>query len=131
MKGQLIEAEMTEMGYSNGLETAVGSLDGSFSGGQKQRLALARALVRKPKVLILDEATSAVDTQSEALIQEALEKASSGRTTILIAHRLSTVRNADMIYVLDQGRIAESGSHADLIELKGKYHRLFTAPSME
>lgn len=94
--------------------------------GVAQRLALARALLRKPSALILDEATSAVDVQSELLIQEALKEASSGRTTIIIAHRLGTVRNADVIHVLEKGQIVESGSHTDLLNLKGVYYRMFT-----
>lgn len=81
--------------------------------------------------MVLDEATSAVDSQSEALIQNALEKATKGRTTITIAHRLSTIKNSDVIYVLDKGRVVEYGSHAELIARKGKYHELFTSTKVE
>ena len=97
-----------------------------MSGGQRQRLAIARALVRNPAILILDEATSAVDSQSESLIQDALEKAKRGRTTITIAHRMSTVRNADVIYVLHDGKIVEHGTHTELMARKRKYYELFT-----
>ncbi|KAJ5312435.1 Multidrug resistance protein sirA [Penicillium antarcticum] len=111
----------------DGFNTVVGNRGDQLSGGQRQRLALARALVRNPTILLLDEATSAVDAQSEALIQEALDHAAQGRTTITIAHRLSTVRNADVIYVLDQGSIVEHGSHGQLMERGGKYFEMFTA----
>jgi ATP-binding cassette subfamily B (MDR/TAP) protein 1 len=113
--------------HSHGFETNVGSRGGQLSGGQRQRLALARALIRNPAILILDEATSAVDSQSELLIQDALHKASQGRTTITIAHRMSTIRNADVIYVLDQGRIVEYGPHPELMARKARYYELFTS----
>ncbi|KAA8575941.1 hypothetical protein EYC84_006106 [Monilinia fructicola] len=109
-----------------GFDTVVGNRGDQLSGGQKQRLALARALVRDPAILILDEATSAIDSQGEALIQEALEKAKKGRTMITIAHRMSTVKNADTIYVLDKGQIVEYGSHAELMAKKARYYELFT-----
>ncbi|KAB8290415.1 hypothetical protein EYC80_010847 [Monilinia laxa] len=109
-----------------GFDTVVGNRGDQLSGGQKQRLALARALVRDPAILILDEATSAIDSQGEALIQEALEKAKKGRTMISIAHRLSTVKNTDTIYVLDKGQIVEYGSHAELMAKKERYYELFT-----
>ncbi|KAJ5950777.1 Multidrug resistance protein sirA [Penicillium vulpinum] len=111
----------------DGFNTVVGNRGDQLSGGQRQRLALARALVRNPTILLLDEATSAVDAQSEALIQEALDRAARGRTTITIAHRLSTVRSADVIYVLDQGNIVEYGTHGQLIERRGKYFEMFNA----
>lgn len=95
----------------------------TLSGGQKQRLALARALLRQPKILLLDEATSAVDSQSELLIKKAIDVATEGRTTITITHRLSTIRNANMICVLDHGKIVESGTHEKLLKKKGRYWR--------
>jgi ABC-type multidrug transport system fused ATPase/permease subunit len=110
-----------------GLDTEVGERGVKLSGGQKQRLGLARALLRDPKILILDEATSALDTISERAVQQALEKLVGTRTTFIIAHRLSTVKNADLILVFDQGRIVERGSHDELLAQKGAYAHLFGA----
>jgi subfamily B ATP-binding cassette protein MsbA len=107
-------------------EQIVGERGIKLSTGQKQRLAIARALIRDPKILILDEATSSLDVQSEKLVQEALEKLIKGRTTFIIAHRLSTVRNADKILVLEKGKIIEQGNHQELIEKKGAYYKFYS-----
>jgi len=110
--------------FELGLETEIGENGVKLSGGQRQRLALARALLKDAPILILDEATSALDTESERYIQAALQKVMGNRTTLVIAHRLSTIENADVILVIDQGRIIEQGSHAELIEKQGAYARL-------
>ncbi len=112
------------MALPDGYDTMVGSRGYRFSGGEKQRIAIARTLLRNPQVLILDEATSALDTRTERAVQEAFDRLAQGRTTITIAHRLSTVRNADQIAVLDGGRIVETGTHHPLVEENGRYAAL-------
>ncbi|EMC96619.1 hypothetical protein BAUCODRAFT_148201 [Baudoinia panamericana UAMH 10762] len=112
-----------------GLDTPCGSKGTQFSGGQRQRIALARALIRKPRLLLLDEATSALDTQSEKVVQKALDEAMSSRTTVAVAHRLSTIRDADVIFVIQDGAIAESGTHRDLQRRKGRYYAMCLAQS--
>lgn len=110
----------------DGYQTVVGEKGINLSGGQRQRIAIARAILKNPRVLLLDEATSSLDTESERLVQEALERLMEGRTTFVVAHRLTTVQRADRILVLDKGRLIEAGTHAELLERKGLYHYLYT-----
>jgi len=112
--------------FEDGLETLIGERGVKLSGGQRQRIAIARAILADPKIIILDEATSNLDTESEALIQKSLAELTKNRTTIVIAHRLSTIRKADQILVIENGRIAERGNHDELITKQGRYFDLFT-----
>ena len=111
----------------DGYNTYVGEKGYSLSGGERQRVAIARAILRNPKILILDEATASLDTQTEKQIQTALNRLIKGRTTIAIAHRLSTLSSADRLIVLDKGKVAEIGTHTELMGRKGVYYRLVMA----
>jgi ATP-binding cassette subfamily B protein len=108
----------------DGLETEVGEHGGKLSGGQRQRVSIARALIRNPRVIVLDEATSALDSISERLIQEALDNLTKDRTTFIVAHRLSTIRNADKIAVINDGHCVEYGTYDELMEMKGEFYRM-------
>jgi len=112
--------------FSEGYDTIVGERGVKLSGGQRQRLSIARALLAEPRILILDEATSSLDSESEAMIQAGLQQLMQGRTTFVIAHRLSTIRRADQILVVEDGRIVEHGNHNELYALKGRYYDLYT-----
>ena len=121
---QLAHAEDFILGMAEQYDTMIGEDGVLLSGGQRQRLAIARAFLKNAPILILDEATSALDSESERKVQQGLEKLKQGRTTLVVAHRLSTIENADRIVVLDKGRVVEQGSHAQLLELQGHYARL-------
>lgn len=118
-------------GFPDGYNTNIGDGGGKLSGGQKQRISIARAILKNPPILILDEATSALDTESEQMVQNALNNLMKNRTSLVIAHRLSTIQSADKIIVMDKGSIAESGTHDELIALKGIYHNLCQLQSFE
>ena len=115
---------------SNGFDTVIGEDGGSLSQGQKQLLCITRVMLCLPPMLILDEATSSIDTRTERLVQKGMDALMSGRTSFVIAHRLSTVRNADCIMVMEQGRIIERGTHDQLMEEKGRYYQLYTGKSI-
>jgi ATP-binding cassette subfamily B protein len=127
----LAEAHTFIQALSDGYDTIVGERGQKLSGGQRQRLTLARAILRDPAILVLDEATSAVDNETEAAIQRSLERVSAGRTTIVIAHRLSTVRHAHRIHVLEAGRVIEAGTHEELLEVGGLYAALWRVQTGE
>src|SRR5262249_52292620 len=133
--GQVLEAARAAgllefiAGLPERFETVIGERGANLSGGQRQRLAIARALLRQPDLLIFDEATSHLDTATERAIQESLRTAAAGKTVVLVAHRLSTVKDADHIYVLHQGRVVEGGTHRDLLAAGGWYARLWRGPS--
>lgn len=112
--------------FEDGLNTLIGERGVKLSGGQRQRIAIARAVLANPKILILDEATSNLDTESETFIQRSLAELMKGRTTFVIAHRLSTIRKADQILVIEEGKIAERGTHDELIAKEGRYYQLYT-----
>ena len=112
-------------------DTIIGEMGLKLSGGERQRLAIARALLKNPPILILDEATSSLDSESERLVQDALERLMVGRTALVIAHRLSTIHKADRIVVLVNGDIAEEGTHEELLQLKTEYHKLYTLQLLE
>ncbi len=137
IKEELIEAAKAANAHNfimecpDGYETVVGEKGIRLSAGQRQRIAIARAILKNPHILILDEATSALDNESELLIQDALERLMQGRTSFIIAHRLSTIHNADRIIVLDKGKLVESGNHAQLMEQEGLYHKLYTLKSLQ
>ncbi len=113
------------MGLENGYETEVNERGSRLSAGQRQLISFARALLADPKILILDEATSSIDTETEILLQEGLAKLLAGRTSFIIAHRLSTIKNSDKIMYVDGGQIVELGNHEELMALKGKYYDLY------
>ena len=115
------------MQMPNGYDSYIGERGVMLSGGQKQRISIARLFLKNPKILILDEATSALDTVTERRIQASLDRLSAGRTVIIIAHRLSTVRNADTIAVIEHGSVAETGTHESLLERNGIYAQLYRA----
>jgi ATP-binding cassette subfamily B protein len=115
----------------DGLDTPIGERGVKLSGGQKQRVAIARIFLKNPPILILDEATSALDTETERLIQASLEELGRGRTVLVIAHRLATIRDADRIAVVEAGRITEMGSHAELLARRGAYRRLSDAQLLD
>ena len=129
--GEIAEISEFVNSLPDGWDTMVGEGGYRLSGGQRQRLAIARAVLKDAPMLILDEATSAVDNETEAALQRSIELVSKGRTTVIIAHRLSTIRNADSIIVMDNGSVAETGTHEDLVVLGGIYSNLWKVQTGE
>jgi ABC-type multidrug transport system fused ATPase/permease subunit len=119
------------MNLADGYETTVGERGVKLSGGQKQRIAIARVFLKNPPILILDEATSALDLESEHLIQEAIEKLARNRTTLIVAHRLSTITHADRIVLIENGEIKETGTHEQLMAKQGLYYNLFQIQQLD
>jgi ATP-binding cassette subfamily B (MDR/TAP) protein 1 len=119
------------MSLPEGMNTQCGSRGTQLSGGQRQRIAIARAQIRQPRLLLLDEATSALDTESERAVQRALETASEGRTMVAVAHRLSTIKDADVILVFEKGRIVEKGTHGELVGRRGIYYQMCLGQSLD
>jgi len=134
-RDEIVEAAIAASAHSficrlpDGYDTIIGAGGRNLSGGERQRLSIARAILANPQILVLDEATASVDTETERAIQASLDQLVKGRTTISIAHRLSTLRGADRLIVLDNGRVAESGTHAELVAQKGIYYKLLQLQS--
>ncbi len=127
VKGAYVD-EFTDK-FEDGLNTVIGERGVKLSGGQRQRISIARAILAAPSIIILDEATSNLDTESESFIQKSLQELMKDRTTFVIAHRLSTIQQADQILVVEEGNIVENGKHQELLDAKGRYHDLYTYQS--
>lgn len=123
--GRLARCEEFINGFEKGYDTVIGERGIKLSGGQRQRLAIARAILADPRILILDEATSSLDSENEALIQQGLRELKKGRTSFVIAHRLSTIRSADLILVMEHGEVVERGTHQELLVHDGRYKELY------
>jgi len=128
---KLVSADTVAAKLPNGYDTDVGEGGDFLSSGEKQLISFARAIIADPPIFVLDEATSSIDTETELLIQDAISHVLKGRTSFIVAHRLSTIRHADIILVVDNGRIVERGTHDELMSAKGQYYDLYTAMSLE